>query len=115
MIKEASDIQKVTKEKVCGGEGSVDFIYYYDEEDFLGRGRLYGLAILEPGSSIGIHTHEGEDESYIIYEGEGLYNDNGEEVVIGPGTLTLCKDGESHGIKNIGEGPLRIGLLILNT
>ena len=98
-----------------GGEGYVTFYHFYEPEDFHGIGRLYGITKIEPGNSIGLHGHDGEQESYFILKGKALYNDNGEELEVGPGTLTLYKSGEVHGIKNIGDETLEYAMLITNT
>lgn len=113
MIRFASEfkVEKVTGLK--DGKGHVTLIHYFEPEDFLGKGRLYGRTIIEPGNSIGYHKHAGEQEAYYIIKGKALYNDNGTEVEIGPGDLTICKDGEGHSIECIGDEDLEFGMLIL--
>lgn len=113
MIRKSSEynVEKIEKQK--GGKGYITVINFFETEDFLGKGRLFGKTIIEPGNSIGYHTHEGDQEAYYILKGKALYNDNGEEVELEPGDLTICRDGESHSIEAIGEETLEFGMLIL--
>ena len=59
-----------------------------------------GIVELDPGSSIGVHTHHGEGELYHILEGQGIFNDNGTEVKVGPGSFCLIKPDQCHGLIN---------------
>ncbi len=75
--------------------------------------RTFALAELKPGEEVEYHVHTGECESYYIISGQGLYNDNGEEVEILPGTVTFTPSGSGHGIKNVGDTMLTFIALIL--
>ncbi|MCR3956882.1 MAG: cupin domain-containing protein [Gudongella sp.] len=103
-------------EKINGlkdGKGYVTVVNFFEQEDFLGKGRLYGKSIIEPGNSIGYHTHEGDQEAYFIVKGKALYNDNGEESILVPGDLAICRDGDSHSIEACGDETLEYVMLIL--
>lgn len=65
--------------------------------------KLFGLAKLLPNEEVKYHIHEGESETYYIISGNGIYNDNGEEVEIGPGDVTFTPSGEGHALKNTGD------------
>lgn|SRR5699024_9286834 len=95
------------------GKGKVTVTEFFQEEDFLGKGRLYGKTVIEPGNSIGYHTHSGDQEAYFILKGKALYNDNGEETILEPGDLAICRDGESHSIEGAGKENLEYVMLIL--
>lgn len=97
------------------GVGKTTVLNFHEPEDFHGTGRLYGISIIEQGGSIGIHTHDGDQETYFILEGKGEYTDNGEVYEVVPGDLLICRDGDSHGLKNIGDCDLRYVALILYT
>jgi len=64
--------------------------------------------VMEPGTYVGYHTHEGNEEIYYVVSGEGEYVQEGERKMIGPGDATLVKTGQSHGLKNTGSEELRI-------
>ena len=75
--------------------------------------RTFALARLKPGEEVEFHIHKGESESYYIISGSGIYNDNGKEIPIAPGTVTFTSSGTGHGIKNTGEDILEFIALIL--
>lgn len=111
-------INDCSVDKVIGlknGQGLTTVINFFEKENFHGKGRLYGISIIEPNGSIGIHTHTGDQEAYFILEGKGLYNDDGDEYEINPGDFLICEDGHSHGLKNIGDVDLRYVALIIYT
>ena len=52
----------------------------------------------------------------VIRQGKGVYNDNGTEIEVGPGTTTFCPDGEYHGLSNEnGTEDLVFMALIINS
>jgi len=63
---------------------------------------------LPPGSAIGEHRHEGDEECYYIVDGRGLMTVDGEEFVVGPGVASLCRSGSSHGLVNNSDGEITI-------
>lgn len=113
MIRRSNDYNIEVIEGLKGGKGYVTVVNFFEQEDFLGKGRLYGKSIIKPGNSIGYHTHEGDQEAYFILKGKALYNENGEETILEPGDLAICRDGESHSIESIGEEDLEYVMLIL--
>lgn len=100
----------VTKQpKMAGGEGELvtQFAFTRDKapKDFSTKEMAYRT--LMPGHSVGIHKHEGNEDSYLIVSGEGIYTDeNGVESVVKAGDMTICRSGHSHGIRNEGKEPL---------
>lgn len=112
MIKKSNDFTVSQIPNLKGGDGVVKIENFFDECDFGGIGRLFGTTIIEPGGSIGEHTHIGEQEAYFILDGVASYNDNGTETKLYPGQLALCRDGESHAIRNDGDSNLRYIALI---
>lgn len=114
MIKKPEDLRNARVENLIDGQGPVNMIHLLEKEEFNDKGRMYARVLLEPGSSIGYHIHNGEQESYYILKGQGLYDDNGREVIVNQGDLTLCKDGEGHSIKNDGKEDLEFIALITN-
>ncbi|SFI29686.1 Cupin domain-containing protein [Tindallia magadiensis] len=115
MVKRPEDMRKESIHELKGGRGTIELEHFFEEEDFCGKGRLYGISIIHPGDSIGMHRHEGEQEAYFILEGEAHYNDNGREVQLNPGDFTLCRDGESHAIANQGDTDLKYVAMIMYT
>ena len=98
---------------MCGGNGHVIIRHLLDESV---RGKncgLYAEVILEKDCEIGYHEHHGESETYYILCGEGEYNDNGQKRSVSSGNVTVTPSGCGHGLKNTGEGELRLMALIL--
>ena len=113
MIRRQQD-QVVEFKCIRGGKGEVEQHKICESVDELyGKGRLFNLMIIEPGNSIGEHTHEGDNEIFYFIKGTGEYNDNGTIVQVGPGDTTICNDGEMHGLVNTGDEPLKFIALIL--
>ena len=115
MIRRAGEYQVDRNENMRGGEGVIELNHLLNKEEFEGAGRLFSLLRIKPGDSIGYHIHENEQETFYILEGEALYNENGTEVILKAGDVALCKDGEHHSIKNIGNETLVFFGLITNT
>lgn len=115
MIKRPTSFNVDHLPNLRGGEGIIEVINFFDAPDFNGMGRLYGISIIHPGCSIGQHTHTGEQEAYYILEGLANYNDNGKDVTLKPGDLSICRDGEFHAIRNDGEVDLKYIALISHT
>ena len=78
-----------------------------------GHCRMYVKATLEKGCSMGVHQHKGDGEIYYILSGKGLYTDNDTTYEMGPGDAAFCKNGDRHGIENIGDEDLVfMGLIV---
>lgn len=75
--------------------------------------KMYGAVELLPGQELKYHVHEGESETYYILSGKGLYNDNGKETEIFPGSVSFTPSGNGHGMKNTGKESLNFIALIL--
>lgn len=59
---------------------------------------------LEPGKSVGMHSHPGEELIYVL-EGIFEYQLEGEEpVILKAGEVLFVPAGRNHSAKNIGEG-----------
>ena len=106
MIIKSGEIKKDVHKDFRGGKGEVFLYHYMDEQSSCCSGRLFCKTVLPPGSSIGVHRHEGDHETYFILSGKALVYDNGVRVELGPGDLNHCLDGQEHGIENIGDADL---------
>ena len=115
MIRRSNEMPFETVEHFKGGAGRLVMRTIQDETELKGYGRKFGNSILNPGCAIGTHTHHGDSEAYYIISGKGRYNDNGTWCEVGPGDLTYCEDGETHGLECFGDEPLTFIALILYT
>ena len=70
--------------------------------------------IVEPGASIGEHTHHDDEELYIIVEGEGMMRIDGVDEPVGVGDICLTRPGHSHSLINSDTRPMRLLVVGLN-
>lgn len=61
---------------------------------------------LQPGGSIGLHTHETNSEIIFILSGTGKVLYQGEEERVEAGVCHYCPQGHSHSLINDSEGEL---------
>jgi mannose-6-phosphate isomerase-like protein (cupin superfamily) len=111
MIVHSSDLAWAPKMGIRNGKGparSADYLRPGDLAGVMSAGRTE----LEPGSSVGEHTHADSDELYLIVEGHGTGVLNGVRFPVAAGDLFVLKAGGSHGLENTSDAPLAFfGLL----
>ena len=72
------------------------------------------LGRLEPGASIGLHTHYNESEVIYILEGEGTVIYDDDKFPLRPGVAHYCPKGHDHSVINDTDAPLRFFSVIAN-
>lgn len=112
MITRSNEMTQETRVAMRGGKGSVQVSHWFKPADFGAKVRMCGKLTLAPGCSIGTHTHNGEDEIYLVLSGKGIIEENGEWVPIAAGDAILTGKGHSHGVENNGSEPLVIAAII---
>ncbi|HHV93996.1 MAG TPA: cupin domain-containing protein [Firmicutes bacterium] len=113
MIRRAGEMVKEVRERMRGGEGSVELLHVFKKDELKGRARLFAKITLQPGCSIGFHEHIDEEELFYILRGTGTVNDAGKEEVVKAGDAILTGGGAGHSIANTGDEPLEIMAAIL--
>ena len=83
-----------------GGEGTVRARMRVDELGKIMR------AALEPGSSIGLHTHDASSEIIYILARKGKVLCDGEYEPLSAGSCHYCPKGHSHSLINDSDAPL---------
>ena len=78
------------------GEGNLRVQMYWDGTTRIMHG------ILEPGSSIGLHKHEGTCEMLFVLSGEGTLLEESKQKLICAGQCTYCPEGYEHSLINNG-------------
>lgn len=103
------------RKDVClrDGKGTVNVKDLTDAKGLYNHGRLFAHVTIEPGHSIGDHPHVHETEFYYILKGEGVFNDNGTEVIVHAGDICATGYGEVHGIENKSSEVLEMIALII--
>lgn len=113
MIKKRPEQAVEIREAMRGGAGKVSIRHYFRSEEITAPCRLCSELILPPGASIGMHEHIGEDEVYIIQQGTGIVNVDGNESEIVAGDAILTGKGASHSIRNTGNKDLVVTAVIM--
>lgn len=83
-----------------GGEGSLHTRMFSDESAKIMRGRL------QPGASIGLHTHDTSSEIIFFLEGTATILYDGQTEVLTAGQCHYCPKGHSHTMMNQGTEDL---------
>lgn len=94
MIINFDEIEKKVNPNFYDGEKEVLTWIFQDDNNKILKGRL------EPGASIGLHTHEQNCEIIYVLEGEGkmLFQDGEESLKAG--LCHYCPKGSSHSLIN---------------
>lgn len=115
MIRKPSEFSREIRKNPRGGEGEVTFAAIWKpNSEMRSHTRMYSKLILEPGCSIGEHTHENEEEIFYILKGTAETLDNGKKVILQPGESSITRSGESHYLKNAGTETLEV-LAVIGT
>ncbi|MDD3346188.1 cupin domain-containing protein [Oscillibacter sp.] len=99
---------------IQNGKGLVHVKDLADKAGLYGHGRMFAHVTIQPGCSIGDHPHVHETEFYYIVKGEGVFNDNGKEVIVHTGDICATGFGEVHGIENQSSEVLEMIALIVS-
>ena len=113
MITRNDEMPADNRVNMRGGQGTVKLEHWFKPEAFGAKVRLCTRMTLEPGASIGNHTHETEDEIYLVLAGSGRILENGEWTPIRTGDAILTGKGGTHGVENNGTEPLVIAAVII--
>ncbi|MFC1714642.1 cupin domain-containing protein [Candidatus Poribacteria bacterium] len=109
LIKRRKDMIRQPLPECHGGRGALDWISVLDGADTRGKHiNFIHDDILPPGASIGIHTHEHDEEYYYIVSGGGTMTLDGEQFEVSSGDITAVYPGGSHGLENDTNEDLRI-------
>ena len=85
---------------IHGGAGRIATRHIWGPDDLASTWTFLDHAILAANSSVGYHHHEGLDESFVILAGKGYVTVEGSCFEVGPGSVTLQRIGQGHGIFN---------------
>ena len=113
MIKNISDLKEVINENMRGGCGSVIITHLANPDEMYDKSRLFAKLTIKPGCSIGYHVHDNEAEIFNIISGTATYDDNGTQVELFPGDVTVTPAGQGHSIANNGDSDLIVIALIM--
>ena len=96
MVIDFKELQEVRIPQFYGGEKETAARMFADEKGKIMVGRL------EPGASIGVHTHTTSSEIIYVLSGEGKAFFDGAWEAVGSGQCHYCPKGHTHGLNNDG-------------
>ncbi len=115
MIRKQSDFSPERRHEMRGGKGDTLFQHIWKPgEEMKSCTRLFSKIILEPGTSIGFHVHEGEEEIFFVLRGRAEVDDNGVRKILETGDSILTRGGEGHSIAASGNETLEV-LAVIGT
>ena len=94
MIIKYNDIEEKAIPNFKGGDNVFNVKMFNDENNKIMQGRL------EPGASIGLHTHTDNSEIILILEGKGKVLYNGKYSTLKKGDVHYCPMGSEHSLIN---------------
>ena len=100
MIIDYNSMKETVMPSFLGGEGALRAKMFSDERNRI----LHG--VLEPGCSIGYHTHETSSEIIYILSGTGKVKVEGGEEPLKAGDCHYCPKGQAHSLINNSDGDL---------
>ncbi|KXF83258.1 cupin domain-containing protein [Enterovibrio coralii] len=108
MIRNFYTCDKEAVEKSHDGEGVIDIYRAFRRKDFKGAWDFAIRVVMPPGTSMGEHTHEDDEEMYIILKGEGTMSIEGEERQVTAGDMIVNKPFGTHSLVNTSENDIEL-------
>lgn len=100
MIIRESDMNLRVRDNIKGGNGTIEDLKILEPEQLPGKCSLCSKFFIDPGDSLGEHTHDADAELYYVLEGELTVVENGREFVLRPGDAAFATGGVSHYVEN---------------
>lgn len=88
----------VSYENRSGGTGQITIEHLKDAS--LTNIKMFAKVTVKPHSSIGLHEHIDDCETYYILSGEGIYTDNQATYRVKSGDCLFCSHHQTHAIEN---------------
>jgi mannose-6-phosphate isomerase-like protein (cupin superfamily) len=116
MIIHKSKVPVKMLDKCHDGVGVLHCTEYLGEYGRKEKGiKFYHDNMLNPGVSVGEHTHENDEEMYIILNGIGVMKIDGKDQNVKDGDVCITRRGHSHSLANTGTIPMRFLVVGVNS
>lgn len=106
MIIDFKDIAKAKVENMRGGVGFVELRKFSDDLNSIVR------ITIKKGNSIGLHTHETDQEIIYVIKGNGICLEDGVEYELKEGQANYCAKDKNHSIRNENDEDLELFAVI---
>ncbi|MGV9214379.1 cupin domain-containing protein [Micromonospora sp. RB23] len=91
-----------------GGVGELRVYRAYDRDTAPADVAFIDLVVLPPGSSIGLHRHGDDQETYVLLRGEATMRRGAEEFRVRAGDLVINPPHTVHGLVNDSSEDVRL-------
>ena len=108
MLIHLNQIEETPAEHMLGGEGTIYLRRFMDD-----AGKIM-LVRVQPGCSIGMHTHETSSEVCYILSGCAKVLYDGKVLPLEPGVAHYCPKGHSHSVFNDGDEEMTMYCVVSN-
>jgi mannose-6-phosphate isomerase-like protein (cupin superfamily) len=108
---EIATIPPSFRENEHDGHGPIRFRRLMSSEEFQSKVDFIDYTIIPSGSSIGRHTHSGNEEVYFIALGSPLIRVQGEERRIAEGGVAVVHSGQWHELVN--DTPFDVRIFVI--
>ncbi|MCQ2274871.1 MAG: cupin domain-containing protein [Bacteroidales bacterium] len=106
MIIDFNNIEEQALANFKGGEKELNARMFFD-----GLNRVM-IARLQPGATIGLHTHDTSSEIIFVTKGEGHVLYDGEMLPVKAGTVHYCPKGHEHSLINDSQSDLEFHAVV---
>ena len=114
MVKKQEEMKKIVVEHARGGLGFIEQLHFFQQEEMNTKNvKMFAKLTINPGNSIGEHSHDDDEEVIYVLKGKGTFYDNGVKKELLPGMAAITGGGKSHSIVNEGDEPLEFIALIV--
>jgi len=96
----SSDVAPIQRVAEHGGSGPIVFRRLIDAGEFETDVDFLDLTVIPPGSTIGRHEHQGNEELYFIVNGDPLVRVDGDERRLNRADVAIVRSGGSHELIN---------------
>ncbi|MDD4715828.1 MAG: cupin domain-containing protein [Oscillospiraceae bacterium] len=112
MIIRKEDMNLRVRDNIKGGKGTIEDLKILEPEMLSGRCSLCSKFFIDPGDSLGEHTHQKDAELYYVLEGELTVVEDGAAHLLKPGDAAFATGGVSHWVENrSGEQAVMLGII----
>jgi len=109
MIRNFYEINPKSENNCHDGEGIIKVVEIFDS--FATKMQYFHYTVLPPGTSIGVHRHENDEEFYVVLEGFGEMEVDGVKRSVSAGDVIMNKPFGTHGLKNT-SGSVDLKILV---
>jgi quercetin dioxygenase-like cupin family protein len=89
-----------------GGKGTIKgYVFFAGKAD---PAMFFAEMIGPPGAYAGYHQHIGHDSILYVVSGKVENFQEGKSEIVGPGEAILCKSGQAHVVRCIGDEDARV-------